>query len=526
MRLAVLVSLFITLSWGVVAQAAETSGVKDTRLVQAVKSGDTATAVALLGKRVDPNVAEPDGTTSLHWAVRNNDVAVVERLIRAGADVKATNRYGVAAIALACESGNAAIVEKLLAAGVSANATGPYGETALHTCARAGNVAAAKVLIARGAALDAGDSWRGQTPLMWATAQGHPDVMRALIEAGADVNARSTIIVWERQRTSEPRDKWLPPGGLTPLLFAAREGCVDCAKVLLSSGADPDIVDPDQYTPLIVALINGHFDVAGALIDAGANLDMQDKVGRTALMAAVDAHTIPSSNRPAPRETDDTLSSMDIVKKLLDRNAKVDLALRAQIPYRTKLDRGGDGVLGPGTTPLLRAAKAGDVPVIKMLLEKGANSRAATTRGNVNAIMMAANVSAREEDMTGRNKTQKDAIESITLLLAAGTDINGVDTQGRTAAHGAAMWGWTEVVRFLHDNGVKLDIQDKRGFTALDTALGLAGGFGFGGSTGVVREETAKVIRELGGVPGNPTPGAPARRGDRNPDDPQDGDRN
>jgi hypothetical protein len=248
---------------------------------------------------------------------------------------------------------------------------------------------------------------------------------------------------------------------------------------------------------------------------------MQDKVGRTPLWAAVDAHTIPSSNRPAPRETDDALSSMNIITKLLDRGAKVDVPLRAQVPYRTKLDRGGDGVLGAGTTPLLRAAKAGDVPVIKMLLAKGANARAVTSRGNVNAIMMAANVSAREEDMTGRNKTQKEAIESIRLLLAAGTDINGVDTQGRTAAHGAALWGWTDVVRFLHENGLKLDIQDKRGYTALDTALGLAGGFGFGGTSGVAHEETAKVIRELGGVPGTPIPGAgPARS--RNADDPQD----
>jgi len=505
--------------------AADTTAVRDTRLVQAAKSGETAAAIALINKRVDPNAAEPDGTTALHWAVRNNDTTLVERLLRAGANAKATNRYGVAPIALACESGSAAIVEKLLAAGVSPNATGPYGETALHTCAHAGKVEAAKALIARGASIDAGDSWRGQTPLMWATAERHPEMMRALIEAGADVNARSTIIVWERQRTSEPRDKWLPPGGLTPLLFAAREGCLDCTRVLLSSGADPDIVDPDQYTPLIIALINGHFDVAGALIDAGANVDLQDKAGRTALWAAVDAHTIPSSNRPAPRETDDVLSSMDIIKKLLDRGANVDLALRAQVPYRTKLDRGGDGVLGAGTTALLRAAKAGDVPVIKMLLEKGANPRAATSRGNVNAIMMAANVSAREEDMTGRRKTQKEAIESIRLLLAAGTDINGVDAQGRTAAHGAALWGMTEVVRFLHENGLELDIKDKRGYTALDTALGLAGGFGFGGSAGVVHEETAKVIRELGGVPGTPVQVPPSRRGDRNQDDPQDGDR-
>jgi ankyrin repeat protein len=523
MRTLLTALLFATLTMTGVSLAADSAVARDLRLVQAVKSGDSTLAVSLLGRKIDPNIAEPDGTTALHWAARNNDAPLVERLLRAGADAKSANRYGVTPVSLACESGGAAIVERLLAAGVSANATGPYGETALHTCARSGNAQGAKVLIAKGASVDAGDSWRGQTPLMWAAAQGHPETMRVLIEAGADINARSTIIAWERQRTAEPRDKWLPPGGLTPLLFAAREGCADCAKVLLSAGADPNIVDPDQHTALILALINGHFDVAGVLIDGGANLDMEDKVGRTALWAAVDSHTVPSSNRPAPRETDDTLSSLDIITRLLEKGAKADIPLRAQIPYRTKLDRGGDGVLGPGTTPLLRAAKAGDVPVIRMLLDKGASPHTITTRGAVNAVMMAANVAAREEDMTGRDKTQKDAIDSIRLLLAAGTDINGADTQGRTAMHGAALWGMTDVIRFLHQNGADVNAKDKRGLTPLDTALGLSGGFGFDGRSGVAHEETAKAIREMGGVAGTPAPAAPAGR--RGADDPQD-DRN
>jgi ankyrin repeat protein len=500
------------------ASAADTIASKDLRLVEAAKARNSAAAVTLLQKRVDPNIAEPDGTTALHWAVRYDEAMLVDRLIKAGANVNAVNRYGVTPIALACESASGAVVEHLLKAGVNANATGPLGETALHTCAHAGNVDSAKALLARGAKVDAGDSWRGQTPLMWAAAQGHAAMVRVLVEAGADVNTRSTVVTWERQRTAEPRDKWLPPGGFTALLLSARAGCVDCVKVLAASGANINEIDPENHTALVLALINGEYDVAGALIDAGIDINIADNVGRTALLAAVDAHTMPTSNRPAPKEADSTLSSMDIIQTLLAKGANVNAALRAQLPYRTKLDRGGDGVLGAGTTPLLRAAKAGDTPVIKLLLEKGADPKAATRNG-VNAIMMAANVAAREEDMTGRNKTQKDAIETITLLLAAGTNMNGADNQGRTSVHGAALWGLTDVITFLHKNGANINAPDKRGYTALDYARGLAGGFGFGGTSSVVHEPTAKALVELGGIAGTPVP-ATAGRGSA---DPQDG---
>jgi len=512
---------------GTALLAADTATSKDLRLIEAAKARNSAAAVALLQKKIDPNITEPDGTTALHWAVRYDDVALVERLIKAGAKPDVANRYGVTPIELACESASAAVVEQLLKAGVSPNATGPLGETALHTCAHTGNVDAAKALLARGASVNSGDNWRGQTPLMWAAAQGHAAMVRVLVEAGADVNVRSTVVTWERQRTAEPRDKWLPPGGFTALLLAARAGCADCVKVLTTSGANVNEIDPENHTALVLALMNGELDVAGALIDAGIDVNVADNVGRTALYAAVDAHTMPSSNRPAPKEADSTLSSMEVIQKLLAKGANVNAALRAALPYRTKLDRGGDGVLGAGTTPLLRAAKAGDTPVIKLLLDKGANPKAATRNG-VNGIMMAANVATREEDMTGRNKTQKDAIETITLLVAAGTDINGADNQGRTAAHGAALWGLTDLVKFLHANGAKLDVKDKRGLTALDTANGLAGGFGFGGSASVVHDDTAKAIVELGGIKGTPIPAAPGggrRGGDRNQDDPQD-DRN
>jgi ankyrin repeat protein len=490
----------VLIVFGVLATFSSEVAAQDLRLVQAARAAERAQAIALLDKGADPNQRSADGTTALHWAARNNDATLADRLLRAGAKPHPENRYGVTPIALACESGSPAMVERLLKAGVSANATGPYGETALHTCAYAGNTAAARVLIAAGASVDPGDSWRGQTPLMWAAAEGHPETMQALIDAGADVDARSTIITWERQRTDEPRDKWLPPGGWTPLLLAAREDCVTCVDVLAAAGADLNIVDPERHTALIVALINGHFDVAGRLIDHGADLNMQDNVGQTALWAAVDAHSMPDSNRPAPTEMDDTLSAWDIVTKLVKAGANVDVPLRQRVPYRTKIDRGADGILGAGTTPLLRAAKTGDAKVVKLLLEHGANPLAAAGRGTT-AILLAANVGTSESDRTGRRKTEAGAIETIRLLMKAGADLNAADSQGRTAAHGAALWGLTEVIRFLHENKVDLTRKDSRGLTPLQTALGLAGGFGFGGRAGVVREETAKVIAELTGVP-------------------------
>src|SRR5690606_13230006 len=143
-------------------------------------------------------------------------------------------------------------------------------------------------------------NWHGQTALMWAAAQCQPNAIRELVAHGADVNARSNLEEWERQRTAEPRDKWLPPGGLTPLLFAAREGCVAAVPVLLELGAELDATTPDGITGSIIALINGHYDVAYTLVEAGADPNLVDYTGRSALYAAVDFNTMPESNRPAP----------------------------------------------------------------------------------------------------------------------------------------------------------------------------------------------------------------------------------
>jgi ankyrin repeat protein len=475
-------------------------------LVEALKSGDRATALALAKQKTSALAAEADGTTALHWAVRQDDAELVLRLLKSGADPKAANRYGVTPLQLAAINGSAAMIERLLAAGADVHARGADGETALMTVARGGHVDAAKVLLAHGAEVDARELWHGQTALMWATAQGHAPMMRELIAHGADVDARSNEEKWDRQVTSEPRDKWLPPGALTPLLFAAREGCLDCVAVLKSAGADFDATTPDGIGATTLALINGHYDVAGALVEAGTNPNLLDYVGRGALYAAIDFNTMPASNRPAPQVIEQKLSALDVARMLLERGADPNARLDKQSPYRAKLDRGNDVMLGPGTTPFLRAAKAGDVPAMKLLLEHGADPTLAPARSGITPLMAAAGLGTAEQDTAGRYKTQAQAIEAIELLLGRGGDVIAAATDGRTALHGAALQGYDDVIKYLASHGANLEARDKKGFTPLDTALGRAGGFGFTGGEGVVREGTAAVLRGLMGT--NATPAA------------------
>ena len=194
------------------------------------------------------------------------------------------------------------------------------------TCARAGPVEAAKVLIAHGATRRRGRELARPDAAHVGGRAGHPDMIAMLVEAGADVNATSTIVAWERQRTAEPRDKWLPPGGLTPLLFAAREGCVECVKVLRRSGADVNVVDPGRHH---AAGPRAHqrplrrrrrAHRRGRESEHGRQGRPHGAVGRR-------GHAHDAVVQPARRRSvDNELTSMDIITKLLDHGAKVERA--------------------------------------------------------------------------------------------------------------------------------------------------------------------------------------------------------
>lgn len=465
-------------------------------LVAAAQRGDRTAALRLLAEQPDVSVEAADGTTALHWAARLDDIELASRLLDAGADASARNRYGITPLYLAALNGSRAMIERLLAAGARADEVGSEGETVLMTAARTGSVPAAVALLEHGADVQAREGWHGQTALMWAAAQGHPAMIAALLEYGADVDARSNHEEWERQTTAEPRAKWLPPGAMTPLLFAAREGCVGCVPVLVEAGADVNATTPDGISGVVLALINGHYDVAAALVEAGTDPNLVDYTGRAALYAAVDFNTMPASNRPAPQVLENEHTALDVAALLLEHGADPNAQLERIAPYRAKLDRGNDTVLGDGTTPLLRAAKAGDLPALRLLLAHGADPQL-TTEDDINALMLAAGLGTAEQDTTGRYKTMAQAIATIELMLEHGLDIDATDSRGRTALHGAALQGFDEVVAALAEHGATLDVVDDRGFTPLDTALGLAGGWGFAGQDSVVQESTAALLREL-----------------------------
>ena len=457
-------------------------------------------------------VAE-DGTTPLHRAVHNNDAAAVDRLIKAGANVNARNEYGSTAILEAVDSGNTAILEKLLKAGADANSPGPDGMTPLMIVARNTSTKAAKLLLDHGANVNAVEEQKKQTALMWASAQKQPEMVKLLIAHGADVNARALVnpvatamfstatpMEWLSNVTVEPRATYRTPGGMTALLYATREGCFECVKALVEGKADLNMPDPEGVTPLIMAVTNMHFNTAAYLIKAGATVDKWDFWGRNAVFCAVDVNTLPHGGR-ADRPSLDETTSLQVIEMLLEAGANPNLQLKLLPPYRNVgADRGVDGMLTIGATPLLRAAKALDAPAIELLLKYGANPNLPNMRGTT-PVMAAAGLGSVDADTRGVFTTEDTPLRSVAslkLLLDNGGEINAKDNiRGQTPLHGAAFWGWNAAVELLVARGADLNAKDNQGKTVIDSALGKAGGNSRGGQRIDVHEDTAELLKKL-----------------------------
>jgi ankyrin repeat protein len=467
---------------------------RDAPLALAIQAKNSAKVQELLAAKADVNQRTADGTSALHWAIYYNDESLVEQLLKAGADVNVRNDYGSTPMSEAAVVGNVKVLRKLLEAGADTESANADGQTALMIVSRTSNTEAAELLIRKGAKVNAREQWRGQTPLMWAAAENQPAMVKLLVKHRADVNARSNVNEWERQVTAEPRMQARPSGGFTPLLYAARRGCLECAQTLLKAGADKNLTDPDGVTPMLLATLNFNFDIAALLIQQGADVNRWDYWGRSPIYAAVDMNTLPTGGR-ADRPSLDRTSGIQLIEMMLKAGANPNLQLKLFPPYRSlRDDRGADTLLSVGTTPLIRAAKAGDIPAMKLLIEHGANVNLPTERG-ITPLMAAAGNGSAGLDTRGRYKTEEQAVEAVDLLVKAGADINARDRGGQTALHGAASWGWNNLVKSLVANKVDLAAKDTQGRTAADIARGSA--TSSGRSSARAFPETEKLLRQL-----------------------------
>lgn len=467
----------------------------DPALFEAAKTGDATAVRARIATGAELDARDSTGTTALHWAVYNNSLDVVDALLDAGADPNVGNRYGSTPMAEAAIGGDVAMIRALLDAGAEVESANAEGQTALMIVARTENTAAAEALLAAGADVNAREAWKGQTAIMWAAARGRPEMVRLLAAHGAAVDARSTVNDWPRQTTIFPRAKYLPSGGLTPLLFAAREGCAACIAELIEAGADPDLPDPDEITPLLIALLNARFDAAAELIEAGANVNKWDWWGRTPLYAAIDYNTLPTGGR-FDRPSADVTAGIEIIGRLLEAGANPNPQLKLLPPYRNVLDdRGADPLITIGTTPLIRASKGGDVAAVELLLEHGALPDLPQDEG-ITALMAVSGLKYLAINTRGRYVTEAEALATAERLLNAGAGINLSDDLGQTALHGAASRGWNELVTFLVARGADLNAADVDGATPLDAAFGRMQIPARGGAA-PVHEETGALIESL-----------------------------
>src|SRR5438067_623942 len=467
----------------------------DVRLVDAVKGGDTATIRTLLQQRVDVNIAESDGTTALHWAVQRQDAALADQLIRAGANVKSANRYGVTPLALACVNGDAASVELLLKAGADPNAALPSGETALMTAARTGNADAVNALIAHGADVSARESQRGQTALMWAASEGNVEAIKTLVAHGADLKAREN-------------------GGWTAMLFAVRAGRTNAVNALLSAGADINdpVVPPaggrgrgrgagagvaiagggrrggggGGASALMIATANAHYELASALLDKGADAKYAGQ-GWTALHEVVQVRTPGHSSAAPPPKGSGNVDSLEFVKRLVAHGANVN-AVTTGRPTTS----GPTALNLVGATPFFLATRTCDVPMMRLLVELGADPKLPNADGTTPLLAAAGVGTASPGEDAG---TEADCYEATKYTLQLGNDVNVVDKNGNTVMHGAAFKQYPSVVKLLAENGAKVEIWNKKnvsGWTPLRIAVGVHRGMNFR-----FHEPTAAAIREI-----------------------------
>ena len=492
----------------VLAAASAARAADDPALVRAARTGDAKAVAALIQQKADVNATAIDGTTALHWAVRADDVDTVDALIRAGAQVKTASRHGVTPLYIAADQGNAAMIRRLITAGADANGTDSTGDTALMAAVRAGSLDAARALLEAGARVDTAEPQIGHTALMWAVREDHSEIVKLLLASKASLELKTRTGARPAVRPPgagggshgvgivrggvPPQGEQSPaPGGMTALQFAAREGRLDAARLLVDAGADVNAPDANGISPLLMAISNRHTPVASLLLARGANPNAADWWGRTPLWSAVDMRNLDLDSRTLENGVDRG-PALELIEALIAKGADVNARVKEFPPQRRYMMPLGSlaWVDFTGQTSFVRAALSGDVPLMKLLLSKGADPNIATFNGTT-ALMAAAGVNW----VIGQTYSESPAmfLEAVKLCLELGGDVNAVNAMGLAAVHGAANRGSDDIIELLARHGARLDVKDKEGRTPMTWAEGVF----LATNSPVAKPSTMALLRKL-----------------------------
>jgi uncharacterized protein len=506
-----------------------------TAIADAAMRGDRAGVQTLIRQGADVNAPQGDGVTALHWAARNGDAELAAMLVAAHANVKVETRFGAySPLHLAAEHGAAPVVKALLAAGAAADGRTSTGATALMLAAGAGDAAAAAALIDAGADVNARENDRWQTPLIFAAAANRLEVVKLLIARGADINRatkltdlsalsrngenpdgrnlaekaearrgppRVLIPGVERQHLFNEQVAW--QGGMTPLLYAVRQGYTEVTRALLDAGVSVNqLKGGDGASALLVATVNGQFDLAAMLLDRGANPQLAAENGVAPLYAAINLMWAPRAGYPQPRaQVNQRLDYLGFMKRLLDAGADPNQRVNKKVWY-TGYNFDQSGVDEAGATPFWRAAYGADVDAMKLLMSYGADPTIPTIKpvqrpetgdagrresrdvsrlpaipvggSGVPPLVAAAGVGFGEGFAGNSHRHAPIGMLAAVKYLVeeCGADVNARDHEGNTAIHHAAARGDTEMIRYLVSKGADAKAVNREGQTTVDMANG------------------------------------------------------
>jgi ankyrin repeat protein len=471
--------------------SAHASSAGNAALADAAMSGDAQALKTLLKGGADPNARGQFGTPALHWRVDADDLAGAKMLLNAGADANGLTERGISPLSLAIANGNAAMVDLLLNAGANPKQLEPTGETQLMMAAQAGVPAIVENLLKHGAPVDVREAAFGQTALMYAARAGQTRIVAILLAAGAQPNVATTVGATPAfvapnsvpgfgfgvgiLRGGVPADRGRREpiaGGMTPLHYAARHNHVEVAKLLLEAGAKVNAREADDITPLLMAISNDNVPAAQFLLAHGGDVNAQDWYGRSPLWEAVNVRNLYVHNATFKNGID-RAPVLELIQSLLAAGANVNARTKETPPFRhhlLEITGSLEWVDFTGQTPFLTAALAGDVTVMKLLLQHGADPHINTFQGT-SPLMAAAGVNW----VVAQTWTEgpKQLLEAVKLCYELGMDVNQKNSMGITALHGAANRGSEDIIRFLVEKGADLTAQDNEHRSALDWAKGV-----------------------------------------------------